>query len=81
MRRTGAPSDCNASLTPVEEGRKEGGRDGGREGGGKESLGGKSLGGTALRRVWPGWWGLLEAELPVGRVLDLLEMGLGGNPP
>lgn len=67
----GEPSDCNASLNPEEEG---------RQGGRKDWVG----------RISGAWfWGgfgqadgvLLEAELPVGRALDLSEKGHQGNLP
>ena len=67
----GEPSDCNASLNPVEEGRKTG-----RE----ERVGGKNLRGTVLRRVWPGWWGTAWSRISCGKSLGSLRNGSPREP-
>lgn len=67
----GEPSDCNASLNPVEERRKTG-----RE----ERVGGKSLRGTVLRRVWPGWWGTAWSRVACGKSLGSLGNGSPREP-
>lgn len=59
-RKWGDPSDCDAGLTSV-EGKGEGGVSGGKNTG---------------RQCSSGQWGVLEPEVPIGKVLDLTRMHL-----
>lgn len=62
--RLGEPLDCHADLTPS-AGEKV------------EKLGGSILDySKVLRKIWQGWWGILEPKSPVRGVLPFLGQDL-----